>query len=576
MRWAARLLALAIVLAAGAGTAQPAPVKLALVIGNADYDGDGRFEVGQAGAAASEAAGYVPDLRNPMNDASDLGDALTRIGFRVDRIYNADAAAMRAALAAFSTKVGAAPSNANVVVYYAGHAIQVDGANFIIPVKSRIPATNISSFTPKQIRESLRERLVSTDEILAVFQERRAPGLNLLMLDSCRTNPWAQAVAAGRGVVAPLIPGARLGMAELRPIVPRTIILFATSPDAVARDGDGRNSPFAIALISRVGRTGPVLDMLDGVGADVQLQTNGGQTPWFQGASIGRQACLFLCVAKSIAERAELASPPAPKTRPGEEFRECDVCPLMVVIPAGKFLIGSPQSESPDSAWGNSNERPQREVAIRALAVAKFETTFAEWDSCFLDGHCAPPEEGPYRPEDEGWGRESRPVIWVSWQDAKRFVGWLNGRVGGKAYRLLTEAEWEYAARGGDRRTAWWWGGAPSRQHANYGKDACCGGFVSGRDQWEFTAPVGSFPANPFGLHDMIGNVKEWVEDCYERDYARLPADGSPNIQPGCTNRVVRGGSWVSHPYNSRSATRAGDLSSYRDSARGFRLARSL
>jgi formylglycine-generating enzyme required for sulfatase activity len=168
--------------------------------------------------------------------------------------------------------------------------------------------------------------------------------------------------------------------------------------------------------------------------------------------------------------------------------------------------MGSPASE----AGRDAAEGPQRPVTIaRPFAVGKYEVTFAEWDACVAAGGCS------HRPGDNRWGRGSRPVINVSWDDITlEYLPWLSRKTG-KTYRLLTEAEWEYAARGATSASApskaYWWGDRASHEYANYGKDQCCDGLKQGRDQWVNTAPVGQFPANPFGLHDMHGNVWEWV-----------------------------------------------------------------
>ncbi|MDZ4778052.1 MAG: caspase family protein [Alphaproteobacteria bacterium] len=288
MRWAAFVLAAVLVLAAGMGDAQAPPVKLALVIGNADYDGDARIDASAAGAASSESRGFVPDLRNPLNDAGDIRDALTRIGFRVDHVTNADGAAMSAALAAFGTKVAAAPDTAQVVVYYAGHAIQVYGANFVIPVKAQLPAADFANMPTNQVQTILRRVAVSTTEITEQLKQLRAPGVNLLLFDACRNNPWETRVRGiGRSTAA------TRGLAEIA-APPRTIIAFATAPGRTASDGGERNSPFAAALKTWVGKPGTILQTLDGVGEEVQTATGGRQTPWFQSASVGR-VCLSSC-----------------------------------------------------------------------------------------------------------------------------------------------------------------------------------------------------------------------------------------------------------------------------------------
>ena len=214
--------------------------------------------------------------------------------------------------------------------------------------------------------------------------------------------------------------------------------------------------------------------------------------------------------------------------RPGKVFRDCPECPEMVVVPAGSFTMGSPSSEK----GRYDGEGPQHRVTIpEPFAVGKYEVTFAEWDACVAAGGCY-----GHRLYDPGWGRGQRPVIVVSWEDAKAYVGWLSRKTG-ERYRLLSEAEWEYAARAGTR-TRYHWGHSIGRNQAN------CDGCGSRWDD-EKTAPVGSFPANGFGLHDVHGNVWEWVEDCWHGSYAGAPTDGRAWATGGdCERRVLRGGSW--------------------------------
>jgi formylglycine-generating enzyme required for sulfatase activity len=239
----------------------------------------------------------------------------------------------------------------------------------------------------------------------------------------------------------------------------------------------------------------------------------------------------------------------------------------MVTIPAGRFAMGSPATEP-----GHYMERgEQHAVTIpRAFAVGKYEVTFAEWDACVADGGC-----GGYRPGDNGWGRGNRPVINVSWNDAKSYVMWLSGKTG-KLYRLLSESEWEYAARAGTT-TPYYWGERASHELANYGKDECCDGLAQGADQWVNTSPVGSFPPNGFGLYDMAGNVEEWCEDNWHAAYAgNPPSDGSVWAGGDNTFRVVRGGSWYRDPLYLRSAGRGNYRPDDRGLVIGFRVARTL
>jgi formylglycine-generating enzyme required for sulfatase activity len=225
----------------------------------------------------------------------------------------------------------------------------------------------------------------------------------------------------------------------------------------------------------------------------------------------------------------------------------------MLVVPAGWFMMGS--NSAPD-------EKPVHRVTIaEPFAVGRYEVAFEEWDACVADGGC-----GSYRPSDKPWGRGRRPVFNVSWNDAQEYVRWISHKTE-KRYRLLTEAEWEYVARAGTR-TNFWWGSAPGDNHGN------C---VTCRKPFDpsGTTPVGSFRSNGFGLYDTEGNVKEWVEDCWQPSYNDEPTNGSARATERCERRVDRGMSWNIASYY---------ISSYRDWNRpnnrnpfiGFRVARTL
>jgi formylglycine-generating enzyme required for sulfatase activity len=245
--------------------------------------------------------------------------------------------------------------------------------------------------------------------------------------------------------------------------------------------------------------------------------------------------------------------------KPGDSFRECAKdCPEMVVVPAGEFMMGS----SADESDHYDNEDPLHRVTIaRPLAVSKFEVTFEQWDACVAVGTCA-------QVPDSNMGRGTQPVINVSWDHAQRYVTWFS-KMTGRSYRLLSEAEWEYAARAGTT-TAYSWGDELGKNNAN------CNGCVS---EWDSrrTAPVGSFGPNQFGLYDMHGNVWEWVEDCLHTNYEGAPDDGSAWIAQGdCNNRVIRGGSWVSYPVGLRSALRFWFSADDHGTDLGLRIARTL
>ena len=250
---------------------------------------------------------------------------------------------------------------------------------------------------------------------------------------------------------------------------------------------------------------------------------------------------------------------------PGTRFRDCDECPELVVVPAGSFDMGSPESE----AGRRDHEGPVHQVRIeRPFAVGVYEVTFAEWDACVSGGGC-----GGYRPSDRGWGRGNRPVVNVSWEDARSYVDWLSEETG-EEYRLLSESEWEYVARGGTR-TPFHTGETISTGQANYNGNFTYGSGRKGRYRGR-TVAVGSFDANGYGLHDVHGNVWEWVEDCWNGSYRRAPADGSAWEFGDCSRRVLRGGSWSLKPGLLRSACRGWLGTGLRLINAGFRVARTF
>jgi formylglycine-generating enzyme required for sulfatase activity len=287
-------------------------------------------------------------------------------------------------------------------------------------------------------------------------------------------------------------------------------------------------------------------------------------------------ACSLIAVASS--------APAQEKT--DREFRECTQCPVMVGIPAGSFTMGSPRDEP-----GRFDvEGPQHPVSLRAFALGKYDVTNEEfliflretgyqpapcdpilgltWESpghglAYPPGHISPPR----------W-----PAVCLSWHDAEAYIAWLNGKVRARAspgtapYRLPSEAEWEYAARGGTG-TARWWGEAIGSNNAD------CNGCGSSWDGKEI-ADAGSFKPNPFGLYDVLGNVWQWTQDCWNESYVGAPKDGSAWTAGDCGKRVLRGGSWTSVPAFVRSAARSRADAAGRDfdysSNAGFRVARTL
>ena len=244
----------------------------------------------------------------------------------------------------------------------------------------------------------------------------------------------------------------------------------------------------------------------------------------------------------------------------GGVFRDCDACPLMVEVPGGAFVMGSPESEP----GRYQDEGPQRVVLVGAFAAGVYEVTFAEWEACVEEGGCL-----EHVPDDEGWGRGDRPVINVNWTDAQAYVDWIAAKTG-QPYRLLSEAEWEYAARAGTATPRYW--GATITDaclHANGDYSALpCG------DGYENTAPAGSYRPNAFGLHDVLGNVWEWTRDCWNEGYAGAPGDAGPRETGDCSARVLRGGSWYHGVRDLRAAYRLRNPFLSRSLIVGFRVAR--
>ena len=292
--------------------------------------------------------------------------------------------------------------------------------------------------------------------------------------------------------------------------------------------------------------------------------------------------------------RALLAEVSRPQWEVGKKFRDCPGCPEMVVVPSGSYEMGSPSWED----GRDDDEGPVHRVTIaEPFAVGVHEVMRGEW-SRFVGGtgystgdSCYTFEEGEWKERaGRGWRApgygqgDEHPVVCVSWGDAKAYVAWLSGETGAE-YRLLSESEWEYVARGGTVTPRYWgWSERGQCRHANGGDRS-----VKRRySDWPFdtascddghvhTSAVGSFVGNGYGLHDVLGNVWEWVEDCWHDNYLGAPSDGSAWTSGGyCGSRVLRGGSWYYGPRVLRSANRARSGSGFRSAAFGFRVARTL
>jgi sulfatase modifying factor 1 len=311
----------------------------------------------------------------------------------------------------------------------------------------------------------------------------------------------------------------------------------------------------------------------------------------------GRRAAALLAaawLAVPVAARAapgEAARPAQPARAGAEVFRDCPVCPEMVTVPGGRFRMGSPADEE----GRQESEDPPHRVTVTGFAIGRTEVTRGQYAAFVKEtGHppaerCWTNEAGKY---EERAGRDWRnpgfaqddthPVVCVSWNDAQAYVRWLSRKTG-RAYRLPSEAQWEYAARAGSS-TARYWGESADRacEHANVADEslrptralppnwplhACDDGHAR-------TAPAGRYVPNACGLHDMIGNAREWTEDCWHDDHAGAPVDGSARAAPGCVTRVLKGGAWISIPSLARSGTRIKNAANRRYDVFGFRVVR--
>ncbi len=551
--------------------------RVALVVGNGTY----------------AAIGALP---NPGNDAADMAAALGRLGFDVTTVRDADLAGMNESLRLFARSSAGADV---AVVFYAGHGLEVDGVNYLVPVDARLERDTDVEY-----------------EALALDRVLRATtgaALRVVILDACRNNPLSRSMQ--RTGAARSVSRGSFGELDEALLGEETLVAYAAAAGTTAADGDGRNSPYTTALLAYLEQPLELSAVFRRVRAQVLEATDGEQRPHEYGSLLGEHylgaasgpgtvtvadglsatvlaqqetvfwqsivnsesaadfeaylrqfpAGTFRALATNRLSALRGGSADRPTARPGADrpqqreagtvFRDCPECPELVVVPSGRFRMGCVSGRDCED-----DERPVHEVEVPSFALGVYEVTFEEYDR-FAQA------TRRNRPNDGGWGRGGRPVMNVSWEDATAYAAWLSEETG-EAYRLPSESEWEYAARAGST-TRYTWGDDIGRNRANC--DGC-------RSRWDDdrTAPAGSFAANAWGLHDVHGNVWEWVEDCWHENYARAPRDGSAWTTGGnCSRRVVRGGSWLYGPWSLRSAYRdRGDAES-RASYIGFRVART-
>ncbi|MFY9626296.1 MAG: SUMF1/EgtB/PvdO family nonheme iron enzyme [Rhodoplanes sp.] len=490
-------------------------------------------------------------LTNPVRDARALAEELRRDGFEVVLKENLGKEDMQRTIDQFAATI--APG-ATALFFFSGYGIQVNRQNFLIPTDARIWA-----------ERDAQQDGIDIERILGQIHARGAKVM-LLIIDASRKNPFERRFRSySAGLSATAVPE-------------RTLAISSAALDKAHDDVDANPSLFMDELLKEIRSPSSTTAEQTFLRArnGVARASKGDRVPWISSSLTEdfyfNRPSADASTSPPPAEPlpARKAEPPAPTasvtaaaepTRateasgnmPGETFRDCAECPEMIVIPAGEFEMGS--NDAP-------MEKPVHRVAIgRPIAIGRREVTFAEWDQCAAAGACS------YRPNDRGWGRGNRPVLDVSWDDAKTYLDWLSKKTG-KQYRLPTEAEWEYAARAGTK-SPFWWGRDSENGLANCSD---CGAPDGGSK----TAEAGSFRPNAFGLYDTAGNVAEWVEDCWNDTYRGAPKDGAAWTAGQCGLRVLRGGSFGNKATSVRSPARFRYDKDVRYLANGFRVARDL
>jgi formylglycine-generating enzyme required for sulfatase activity len=494
-------------LAAPLAAAQPdAGARLALVIGNGTY-------------GASDKPSSVP-----IKNAQSLADELRRAGFGVELHENLDRGAITRAAHDFSKKITRGDT---VLFFFSGYGIQAKGSTWLVPVDADI-----------WTEQDVAVRSVSLGEITRAFEDAGA-GTLIVILDASRRNPFERrfrTLSMGLGPIA----------------LPKSSLLISAAGEGeVADDGDGETSLFVGELLKEM--RAPDLTVQEIFGrtrVGITRATNGAQRP-FVLSSVAEDIPFGERKAASAHGKPVSAAPteslPSGARGPGQIFRDCDRCPDLVVVGPGEFTMGSDAFET---------ERPAHRALIdKPFAIGRSEVTVAQWDACVADGGC------PERPSDQQRGQPELPAGALSWHDARAYAEWLT-RLTGHTYRLPSETEWEYAARGGTA-SAFWWGDDPRAGSAN-----CrgCSNDGGGRP-----LPTGSTRPNPFGLLDSAGNLAEWVADCWTESYRAAPRDPA-----SCKQRIVRGGSFDAGPRFARSSSRFPQDPDLRYYANGVRMLREL
>jgi len=463
-------------------------------------------------------------LRNPANDAIDMAQALKELGFDVVLKKNVRHQEMEESIEDFGKKLRRGGVG---LFYFAGHGVQVGGVNYLMPIGAKINKES-----------DVKHRAVSAEKILDEMAYANN-GLNIVILDACRDNPFARSMrSTSRGLA--IISSAPEG----------TFISYATGAGQTAQDGDGRNSPYTAALLKNIKKPGlPIERVFKQVRVELSRQK---QTPWELSSLKGE--FYFRSGKKGQAPDAEdagrqdyaMARPPARVKALGDAFTDSATGMQMVFVKGGCYQMGDTFGD------GESHEKPVHEVCVNDFYIGKYEVIQGQWRTVMGS-----------EPSHFFNCGDNCPVEDVSWNDVQKFISKLNQQ-SGKNYRLPTETEWEYAARSGGEREKW----------AGTSRELSLGDYAwydanSGRR----THPVGQKQPNGLGLHDMSGNALEWCQDWYGEKYYNDSPRKNPEGPSSGSGRVVRGGSWDFGPAVVRAAFRAWFNPDTRNTDIGFRVA---
>jgi formylglycine-generating enzyme required for sulfatase activity len=580
----------------------------------------------------------TPPLAASVGDARALAAELRRHGFTVDLKENLNKQQMQDAIAAF---IGSIRNGGIALFYFSGYGIQADRRSFLIPVNADIwreaevkrEGVSIDNVLAEMHRKEAKVKILIVDGAHRNrFEERfRANPAGLSAIDTPAGTLTLYSAAPDKlindGSGASSVFKSEL-IKQLRDADLTAEAAFNRVRIGVSRATNSEQVPSVSSTLVEEFRFGPAIDACAAAADDWRRAEASRSLAAFEDHLARFPDCEFAGRARArideLRKKTTAAAPPVapaqppppaqpavgvtPSTgtvplsaererelKPKDTFKECAACPEMIVVPAGSFVMGS----RADEKGHLDNEGPQHPVKIgKSFAVGEFHITVDQFATFVAEtrydagSKCYVFEEG--RKMDEKRGRFWRnpgfaqtgahPAVCLSWNDAKAYTVWLS-RQTGRTYRLLTEAEWEYAARAGS--TTRYFFGDDEKDACRYanGADQTAKSTIPEAKSWAvapcsdgyaYTSPVGSLLPNAFGLHDMHGNAYQWVEDCWHADYTEAPADGTARTSAGCSDRVLRGGAYWTPPSGLRAAKRDWSRADSRYGYVGFRVARTL